>query len=59
MVTFSHATDWHVQHVIKLIRCEHCGGIRRALSGPHGPRHVEGRLVDCRGREIHMEERKR
>lgn len=35
--------------IARLVECLNCGGLRRISAGPHAPRYVDGRLVDCRG----------
>lgn len=36
----------------RIVTCEACGGRRMALGGPHAPRWLGGRLVDCAGRGV-------
>jgi hypothetical protein len=50
------ASDWdrlETQGVIaRYVACPDCGGLRYAGPGPHAPRWLDGRLVDCVGREV-------
>lgn len=38
--------------ITRLAECPHCGVLRRISAGPHAPRYVDGRRVDCRGVEV-------
>ncbi len=45
-------SDWErlpARHPV--VGCPRCGGVRRATSGPHALRWVDGRRVDCGGEE--------
>ena len=49
------ASDWNaveVKAVNRVVPCPDCGGLRYAGPGPHAPRWLDGRRVDCRGREV-------
>lgn len=35
-----------------VVACPDCGGLRYAGTGPHAPRWLDGRKVDCQGREV-------
>jgi hypothetical protein len=53
-LTIGHDSEWH-RPVSRVVKCEHCGGMRRDLGGPHAPRLVAGVRVDCSGRRIALE----
>jgi hypothetical protein len=36
----------------RIVPCPDCGGLRYDLGGPHAPRWLDGRRVDCLGREV-------
>jgi hypothetical protein len=36
----------------RVVPCLDCGSLRYAGTGPHAPRWLEGRRVDCAGREV-------
>lgn len=36
----------------RIVTCPNCGCLRYAGDGPHAPRWLDGRLVDCRGKEV-------
>lgn len=36
----------------KLVTCHDCGCLRYSGPGPHSPRWLDGRQVDCVGREV-------
>jgi hypothetical protein len=36
----------------KIVTCPDCGSLRYAGDGPHAPRWLDGRLVDCCLREV-------
>jgi hypothetical protein len=38
--------------ITNVVVCPDCGGLRYAGAGPHAPRWLDGRLVDCRGKEV-------
>lgn len=47
------ASEWApVAPVNRIIPCPDCGGLRYASTGPHAPRWLDGRKVDCCGREV-------
>jgi hypothetical protein len=50
----THASDWARLDapVTRVVPCPDCGGLRYDLGGPHAPRWLEGRRVDCCGREV-------
>lgn len=50
-VTFSHDAEWKPP-ATRVVKCEHCGGMRRDLGGVHAPRWVDGVTVDCTGRRV-------
>lgn len=41
-----------VAPVLRVVPCPDCGGLRYDLGGPHAPRWLDGRRVDCRGQEL-------
>lgn len=53
-VTISHAADWTAKRILRVRRCESCGGMRMDFDAPHAPRWVGERLLDCSGREVSM-----
>ena len=49
------ASDWaRVERPVvnRVVACPDCGGLRYAGDGPHAPRWLDGRRVDCVGREV-------
>lgn len=36
----------------RIVTCPDCGCLRYAGDGPHAPRWLDGRRVDCVGREV-------
>ena len=49
----THASDEApVAPVHRVITCPDCGGLRYDLGGPHAPRWLDGRRVDCSGKEV-------
>jgi hypothetical protein len=50
------ASDWDRVEakpvVARVVPCPDCGGLRYAGTGPHAPRWLDGRRVDCCGREV-------
>jgi len=50
------ASDWarvETKPVVnRVVTCHDCGGLRYSSDGPHAPRWLDGRRVDCRLREV-------
>lgn len=53
------ASDWDVgierarqELRTSIVPCPDCGGLRYAGTGPHAPRWLGGRKVDCCGRTV-------
>lgn len=53
-VTTSSAGEWqHIERpAARVVQCPDCGGYRRQSDGPHAPRVVGDRRLDCMGREV-------
>lgn len=55
--TISYAAEWDaiaIEHPRepRYSHCPACGSLRRSGSGPHAPRWLDGRQVDCSGLEV-------
>jgi hypothetical protein len=51
--TPGHKNEGTVAYALnKIVTCPACGHLRYAGTGPHAPRWLDGRLVDCCGREV-------
>ena len=50
------ASDWTVATpapvAARIVPCPNCGRLRYAGDGPHAPRWLDGRRVDCCGRPV-------
>ena len=55
--TISYASEWEAllsaePRRPRIVPCPDCGHLRYAGTGPHAPRWIDGRRVDCVGREV-------